>query len=115
MDRELSLKEIQKEFHGSLRNYLTGFLASLFLTTLSFSLVEAKVFDSANLLYIIAGLALLQATLQLIFFLHLGKEGKPYWETLIFFFMLLVFLIITCGSLWIMRDLDMRMMGPMHD
>ncbi|NGX57541.1 MAG: Cytochrome bo(3) ubiquinol oxidase subunit 4 [Chlamydiae bacterium] len=111
MEEELSLKEMQKTWHGSLRSYLIGFIASLLLTTLAFLLVYGQVFSGPILIMTISGLALVQAAFQLKYFLNLGKEEKPYWETFIFFFMLLILLIIVCGSLWIMHDLNVRMMN----
>ena len=110
---DLSLKEIKKEWHGSLKSYAIGFIACLLLTTLSFFLVITKPFAVAHVIYALVGLALLQAIIQLIFFLHVGQEAKPRWNTLIFYFMVLVLLIIVLGSLWIMHDLDERMMSNM--
>ncbi len=113
MDHELSLREMQKTWHGSLRSYLIGFFGSLLLTSISFLLVYYEVMPGERLIYIISGLAMVQAVVQLLYFLHLGKEGHPYWETFVFFFMILIMLIIVLGSLWIMHDLNMRMMH--HD
>lgn len=110
MSQDLSLKETQKEWHGSLRSYLIGFLLSLFLTGSSFLLVLSQALSQQFLLYALGALAFVQAICQLIFFLHLGQEAKPQWETLIFYFMVLVLLIIVLGSLWIMHDLHMRTM-----
>ena len=76
-------------------------------------LVVYDVFPPTALTYTIASFALVQAIVQLIFFLHLGQEGKPHWETFIFFFMLLILMIIVLGSLWVMNDLNERMM-PKH-
>ena len=110
MSEELSLQEMQKKWHGSLKSYAIGSVASLFLTSLSFLLVVGQLLAAHTLLYTIAGLALVQAAVQLIYFLHLGREGKPRWETFIFCFMLLILLIIACGTLWIMHDLNVRTM-----
>jgi cytochrome o ubiquinol oxidase operon protein cyoD len=50
---------------------------------------------------------------QLVFFLHLGGEGKPRWRLTAFLFMLLVLVILVFGSLWIMYNLDYHMtMSP---
>lgn len=114
MHADLTLNEVKKEWHGSLKSYLIGFTLSLFLTLLSFGLVMANVFSVTHLIYTVVCLGLLQATVQLLFFLHLGKEAKPRWETIVFFFMLLILLIIAIGSLWIMHDLDKRAMADMH-
>jgi cytochrome o ubiquinol oxidase operon protein cyoD len=105
-----NLKSVQKEWKGSLKAYLIGFCASLFLTLISFGLVAFKLISTPILFYLIIGLALLQAIIQLLFFLHLGQEPKPQWETLVFYFMLLTLLIVVLGSLWIMYDLDDRVM-----
>jgi cytochrome o ubiquinol oxidase operon protein cyoD len=113
MSEELSLQEIQKEWHGSLKAYMIGFIASILLTALSFSLVLTQALPGHLLVYTIVALALIQAIFQLLFFLHVGQEAKPRWETLVFLFMVLVLLIIAIGSLWIMFDLDKRMMGDM--
>jgi cytochrome o ubiquinol oxidase operon protein cyoD len=113
MSHELSLSEIKKEYHGSYRSYLIGFVTSLVLTFISFSLVGFEVLSGKTLIYVIVVLALIQAIIQLLFFLHLGQEEKPRWDTLIFGFMVLVLLILALGSLWIMYDLDERVMSNM--
>lgn len=116
MHHDLSLREIQKEWHGTLKDYAIGFVSCILLTIVSFSLVVSGVLSGPSLVYSLIALALIQAIVQLLFFLHLGQEAKPRWETLIFYFMLLVLLIIAIGSLWIMSDLNDRVMGMMsHD
>lgn len=111
MSEDLSLSEIKKEWHGTLKSYVIGFVASLLLTAISFSLVATKILSGHTLIYAIVGLALIQALFQLLFFLHVGQEAKPRWETLIFYFMFMVLLIIALGSIWIMDDLNARMMN----
>lgn len=113
MSHELSLKEIKKEWHGTLKSYVVGFLTSLFLTTASFFLVYTHLFPKENLIFIIISLGLVQAIIQAVFFLHVGQESKPRWETIIFCFMILILLIIAIGSLWIMYDLNNRVMSDM--
>ena len=113
MSTELSLKETKKEWHGSLKAYLIGLALSFLLTAASFLLVTEKWLSGQALIYALIGLALVQATCQLIFFLHLGQEAKPRWETFIFYFMLFTLLIIVLGSLWIMYDLNERVMSNM--
>lgn len=113
MSTDLSLKEIKKEWHGTLKSYVIGFVASLLLTGASFFLVLTKFFSEQILIYTIISFALAQAIFQLRFFLHLGQEAKPRWQRLIFYFMVLILLIIVIGSLWIMNDLNNRMMLDM--
>lgn len=114
MDYDLTLKEIKKEWHGTLKAYIIGFTASLLLTVISFLLVATRLLSDQHLIYVIVFLALAQAVIQLIFFLHLGQEAKPRWETVVFCFMVVVLLIIAIGSLWIMHDLNERVMAGMN-
>ena len=114
MHDDLSLKEIKKEWHGTLKAYVIGFVASLLLTAASFSYCHTQgCSQDTALIYTIVGLALVQAIVQLLFFLHVGQEAKPRWETVVFYFMVLVLLIIAIGSLWIMYDLNDRVMSDM--
>lgn len=114
MTTELSLKEVQKQWHGTLSSYLIGFFISLLLTLASFGLVMTQLFAAPVTTVIVVGLALTQAICQLLFFLHLGKEAKPRWESLAFYFMLLVVFIVAFGTLWIINDLQGRVMTEMN-
>jgi len=113
MSSELSLKQIKKEWHGTLKSYVIGFLASIFLTGISFFLVITKTISEKTLIYTIISLAIAQAIIQVRYFLHVGQEAKPRWELIAFCFMVMVLLIIAVGSLWIMSDLDERVMSDM--
>jgi cytochrome o ubiquinol oxidase operon protein cyoD len=113
MQHDLSLKEIQKEWHGTYKAYAIGFIASLLLTSASFLLVLTEALTGRSLVFTIVALAMVQAIFQLLFFLHVGQEAKPRWETVIFGFMLLLLLIIAVGSLWVMNDLNDRVMMDM--
>lgn len=113
MSHELSLNEIKKEWHGTLKSYVIGFTASILLTGISFLLVITKPISGDLLIHTLIGLALIQAIFQLLFFLHVGQEPKPRWESISFYFMLMVLLIVVLGSLWIIYDLNGRMMPEM--
>lgn len=110
MTTELSLEETQKLWHASVKGYIIGFTASLALTAFSFLSVITKLLPSRLLIPTVICLALSQALFQLHFFLHVGKEAKPKWETAVFICMIPVVLIIVLGTLWIMFDLNERMM-----
>ena len=111
MSEELSLKEIKKEWHGTLKSYVIGFITSILLTAASFYVVSTRFLSGQFLIYTIIAMALIQAIVQLLFFLHVGQEAKPRWETLVFYFMVMVLIIISIGSLWIMYDLNDRVMS----
>ena len=113
MSDERSLQELQKGWPQTLKLYAIGFFGSLFLTGLSFSLAIEQFFSKKVLIIVLVFLALVQAFVQLLFFMHFGKEEKPRWMTLIFSFMALVLLIVVLGSLWIIFDLNNRVMPKM--
>jgi len=92
--------------HGGLLAYSSGFVISIFLTLLAFYLVQREVYEGWTLAIAISVLAVGQLLVQLLFFLHLGRENKPRWNLITFLFMLLVVLIVVIGSLWIMKNLD---------
>ena len=95
---------------GSLKNYITGFLLALILTLLAYFLVTQKIYTSYNqIIAIISGLAIVQLFVQLIFFLHLGRESKPRWNVTVFVFAAIVVVIIVVGSIWIMNNLNYNM------
>ncbi len=110
MNTERTLAEVQKDWPQTLKLYVIGFIGSIFLTLLSFSLAIAKIFSNQVLTVVLVFLALTQAIVQLIFFMHMGTESKPRWMTLVFGFMVLVLLIVILGSLWIISDLNHRVM-----
>lgn len=113
MHHDLTLKQMRKMWHGSLKGYLIGFFISLALTTLSFLLVAFELFSASTLLITISALAIVQAIVQLLCFLHLEFGGKYHWETSLFILMVSVLLIIVFGSLWVMDDLNTRTMPHM--
>jgi cytochrome o ubiquinol oxidase operon protein cyoD len=115
MEGELSLAHTKKMWHGTLKAYIIGFLGAIVLTAISFSLVVTKALPNDLLAYTIVSLALVQAVVQLIFFLHVGQEENPKWELLVFYFMLLVLFIVVAGTLWVMNDLNHRVMPSMAE
>ncbi len=99
--------------HGSLKAYITGFLACLFLVFLAYFLAVQKVLEGWTLNITLTVLALIQAAVQFILFLHLGTEAKPRSNLFVFMLMLLILSIVFFGSLWIMVSLNERVMPPM--
>ena len=98
---------------GVLKVYALGFFLSLLLTFASFWTVSMQLLPRSILIPLLIGMALIQAAVQLVCFLHLGRGAKPDWNLTVFLFMLLVLIIIVGGSLWIMYNLNYRMMPEM--
>ena len=93
-------------------SYLIGFFYCMVFTCAPSFLSATEAYPQTPRLPLVS-LAFVQAIAQLLFFLHVGQEAHPRWETLIFCFMVLVLLIIAIGSLWIMHDLNDRVMSDM--
>jgi cytochrome o ubiquinol oxidase operon protein cyoD len=102
--------------HGwnpSLKPQVLGYVVSILLLFAAFFVVEKHQLTDGDLKMAIAGFAVAQALVQLFFFLHLGMESKPHWNTITFIFAVIVILIIIGGSLWIMHNLNYDLMPPM--
>lgn len=92
----------QKIEYGSFKSYLLGLFLSILLTMAAY-FFRAEVF-------LVAIFAILQAGVQLIFFLNLTREPKPRWNLIIFLFMIMIVAIIVFGSIWIMNNLNYNLM-----
>jgi cytochrome o ubiquinol oxidase operon protein cyoD len=64
-----------------------------------------------NALLAIAGLALVQIVVHLIFFLHLNTSSEQRWNVMAFAFTLLTAVIVIGGTLWVMHNVSMHMMS----
>ena len=101
---------------GSRKGYVLGFILSLLFTLTAYALVQKHVSSyheafAHSFLYIaIAVMAVAQFFVQMFFFLHLGRETKPRWKLVVFYGMAMTVFIIVAGSLWIMHNLNYRMM-----
>lgn len=103
--------------HGwnvSFKPVIIGFILSIVLTLLAYFIVVEQFLAGWVLILTVAGVATIQGVVQLVFFLHLGIESKPRWNLMIFLFMILLFVILIGGSMWIMRNLDYNIMPPME-
>jgi cytochrome o ubiquinol oxidase operon protein cyoD len=94
---------------SSVLTYVIGYVASIFLTLSAYFVVTRHVSLKWVMVSIIIAIAMIQFLVQMLFFLHLGRESKPRWKLVVFFFMLMVVCILVFGSLWIMNNLNYRM------
>ncbi len=97
---------------ASVRMYTTGFILSLVLTIVPFTLVVQKILHGNVLIAALIGFALLQLYVQLVYFLHMGQGRDRHWNLAAFLFTVLVVLIVVLGSLWIMNNLHYNMSSP---
>ena len=99
---------------SGIKEYLFGFISSLFLTLIAYYLVVLHILPFVWRLIAILVCAGLQAIIQLVCFLYLGKEEKPKINLLVFLFMVMILSILIIGTLWIMYSLNERTMPGMN-
>lgn len=97
---------------ATLRRYVIGFSSSLVLTLAAYFIARGDAFSHPVMTAVLAALALTQFCVQLIYFLHIGKEFTPRFRQLMLAFMVIVVLILVGGSIWIMNSLSGRMENP---
>lgn len=102
----MSKKVKPAEQHVTLKGYITGFVSSVIVTLMAYTIVVNHSQTRDVMIGIVASLAVIQFVLQAVYFLHLGTERKPRWKLGVFLFMLLVVLIVVVGSIWIMNNLN---------
>ena len=91
---------------GSVGGYCLGFGLSLGLTLTAYYLTTRQLAHGWALIFGLAGLAVIQLSVQLVCFLHLGRESRPRWNLTVFLFAAMVVGILVFGSLWIMHNLN---------
>ena len=94
-----------------LQPYVTGFVLALVLTGIPFGLVAAELLPRFTALVVIAVLAVVQVVVHLRYFLHIDLESTPRDNLLALAFAAVLIFLMIGGTLWIMLDLDARMMG----
>lgn len=99
----------EEQPHGSFATYVTGFVLSIVLTFIPYALIVNQTLTGWTVVLVIMAFAVAQLIVQLVFFLHLGRESGPKWNTMAFYFMVMVVLVVVGGSLWIMKNLDYNM------
>src|ERR1700722_8990638 len=92
-------------WNASLKPQFIGFVISFVLLISVYRIVTPHHLSDGLLYATICLSALAQALAQLVFFMHLGLESKPRWNTITFLFTLLVIVLIIGGSLLIMNNL----------
>lgn len=102
---------------GTRTRYITGFVLSVTLTGVAFALVHIHVahhhtYPSDDfMMAALPVLGVIQLFVQLVCFLHVGRESKPRWNAYALAFAAIVVVILVAGSLWIMSNLNYRMMS----
>lgn len=99
--------------HGwyvSAKPLFIGLILSLFLTA---GAIWLSLYSGLWIKEMLLALAIAQAAVQLIFFMHLGVEEKPRWNLITFWLLVIMVFIIVAGSIWIMYHLNYNVMPDM--
>lgn len=91
------------------RQYYIGFIGAAILTILAYASVTLEWFSPVVTAAFVLVLAVLQFLVQVYYFLHLRGERKPRWRNWTFVYSLIMMLVVVCGSLWVMYNLNYRM------
>jgi len=95
----------------SLGVYTLGIFLCVVLTLIPFSVIMYDMFSRAANFAIIYTAAILQLIVQVVCFLRLNFETEQSKVNLLsFIFTIVILFVIVGGSLWIMWNLDYRMM-----
>lgn len=90
----------------------TGFIVSLLLTLATYFIIQNPGvfnFDLKMAVIAIFSLALIQASIQLIFFIDVWKEKGPLWNLAVFISTVSIIFIIIYFSIWIINHLNENM------
>lgn len=96
--------------HATVRSYTIGFMLSIVLTLIPYLIVTEGLLSGWALLVSLVISAIAQLIVQLLFFLHIDASKANRWQLVAFLFAVLVVVILVVGTLWIMDNLDYRMM-----
>ena len=97
--------------HGSMRDYVIGFVLSVILTVIPFWLVMGDVLESRVwTVALIMIFGAIQIVVHMVYFLHMNRKSEGGWILMSLLFTGIIIVIALVGSLWVMHHLDANMM-----
>ncbi|WP_020180150.1 cytochrome o ubiquinol oxidase subunit IV [Methylopila sp. M107] len=100
-------------YHGTMKDYLTGFTLSVILTAIPFWIIMGDVFRSPITAAVVVMIfAVAQIFVHMVYFLHMNPKSEGGWNLLAAIFTIVVVVIALSGSMWIMSHLHQNM-APM--
>jgi cytochrome o ubiquinol oxidase operon protein cyoD len=100
--------------HGSMKDYVIGFVLSVILTAIPFYLVMNNVItDSVTTGFVILGIGAVQMIVHMVYFLHMNAKSEGGWNMLALIFTVIIVVITLAGSLWVMYHMNKNMMPNM--
>ncbi len=101
--------------HGSMRDYVIGFVLAAILTAVPFWLVMARPLPNDITAVLVMAFAVVQVVVHMIYFLHMNGKSEGGWTLTALVFTIIVVVIMLSGSLWVMHHLNTNMMPAIHD
>lgn len=98
-------------WNKSFKPLFIGYTLAILLTVAAYRFLIKYHLTHGALVGTLFTFAIVQALIQLIFFLHLGIEKKPRWNLITFLFTVLIIAIVVGGSIWIMENLRYDLMN----
>lgn len=95
---------------GTGKSYTTGFILSIVLTTIPFALVMHKTLSHPATIVAVISAAIIQVMVHLYYFLHMDTSSRARWNVLAMLFAVLIMFLIVGGTMWIIYNLNYRMM-----
>lgn len=99
-----------EEPHGSLKEYVIGFVLSVILTVIPFWLVMTHQLPNIVTAPVILGFAAVQMVVHMIFFLHMNGKVEGGWSMTALLFTLIIVAIMLSGAIWVMYHMNANMM-----
>ncbi len=94
-----------------LGDYFTGFVLAIVLSAIPFWVVAAGEGSRASTMVLIAACAVVQMAVHLRFFMHYITKRVPVEATIALALAVVIGAVIIGGAIWVMYDLNYRMMG----
>jgi cytochrome o ubiquinol oxidase operon protein cyoD len=107
------LSKMPTSLHGgevTIKPYLVGVVLALVLTAIPFGLIAVRTLRPIQIFVVIGAAAIAQVIVHLRYFLHLDLKPSSQNKLIALCFAAVVLLILVGGTLWIMFDLNYRMM-----
>lgn len=94
----------EEHAHGSLKQYVIGFVLSIILTIIPLVAVLNDMFNQRTTLVILFATAVAQLLVQLLMFMHIRDEKGPRFNMVALVFAGVLLLTIVIGSIFVMAN-----------
>ncbi len=98
-------------YRHDLKGYLTGFVLAVVLTVIPFAMVAKGGMSFNTVIGTIVVLGLIQVVVHVRYFLHVDLSPERREDLYIILFSALLLFIMAAGTIWILANLQDRMMG----